>query len=49
MHESYRSSLPLHSILVEEDRNSLENNGSSSRCPYNILTIDGNSFHYLFN
>ncbi|XP_022866760.1 uncharacterized protein At2g02148-like [Olea europaea var. sylvestris] len=40
MHESYRSSLPLHSILVEEDRNSLENNGSSSRCPYNILTID---------
>ncbi|CAA3023529.1 Hypothetical predicted protein [Olea europaea subsp. europaea] len=40
MHESYRSSLPLHSILVEEDRNSLENNGSSSRCTYNILTID---------
>lgn len=39
IHESYRNSLPLHSVGVEEDRSSLENNGSS-RDPYNILTIN---------
>ncbi|XP_051145049.1 uncharacterized protein At2g02148 isoform X2 [Andrographis paniculata] len=39
MHESYESSLPLHSMGVEDDRSSLENNGSSSG-PYPILTID---------
>ncbi|KAL0372807.1 UNVERIFIED_CONTAM: hypothetical protein Scaly_0962300 [Sesamum calycinum] len=39
MHESYQSSLPLHSMGVEDDRSSLENNGSSSG-PYSILTID---------
>ncbi|KAK4400155.1 hypothetical protein Sango_1121600 [Sesamum angolense] len=41
MHESYQSSLPLHSMGVEDDRSSLENNGSSSG-PYSILTIDVN-------
>uniref|UniRef100_A0A5B7BGS2 Zinc finger C2HC domain-containing protein n=1 Tax=Davidia involucrata TaxID=16924 RepID=A0A5B7BGS2_DAVIN len=39
IHESYRNSLPLHSVGVEEDHSSLENNGSS-RGPYDILTID---------
>ncbi|KAK4423325.1 hypothetical protein Salat_1915300 [Sesamum alatum] len=39
MHESYQSSLPHHSMGVEDDRSSLENNGSSSG-PYSILTID---------
>ncbi|XXG72007.1 hypothetical protein AAC387_Pa07g1198 [Persea americana] len=38
-HESYRNSLPLHDVGVEEDRSGLENNGSS-RSPYDILTID---------
>ncbi|XP_027157566.1 uncharacterized protein At2g02148-like isoform X2 [Coffea eugenioides] len=39
MHESYRNSLPLHSVGVEEDRTSLEA-GGSSRGPYNILTTE---------
>ncbi|KAA8532346.1 hypothetical protein F0562_032399 [Nyssa sinensis] len=39
IHESYRNSLPLHSVGVEEDHSSLENNGSS-RGPYDILTIE---------
>ncbi|XP_048319286.1 uncharacterized protein At2g02148 isoform X1 [Ziziphus jujuba] len=39
MHESYRNSLPLHSVGVDEERSSLENNGSS-RGSYDILTID---------
>ncbi|XP_057991672.1 uncharacterized protein At2g02148 isoform X2 [Hevea brasiliensis] len=44
MHESYRNSLPLHGVGVEEDRPSLENNGSS-RVAYDILTIEGTSQH----
>ncbi|XP_058098064.1 uncharacterized protein At2g02148 isoform X2 [Magnolia sinica] len=39
IHESYRNSLPLHGVGVEEDRSGLEN-GGSSRSPYDILTID---------
>ena len=39
MHEYFRDSLPLHTTGVEEDRSSLENNGSS-RGPYDILTIN---------
>ncbi|XP_059649832.1 uncharacterized protein At2g02148 isoform X2 [Cornus florida] len=39
IHESYRNSLPLHSVGVEEDRSSLENNGSS-RGPYDCLTTE---------
>ncbi|KAE8076461.1 hypothetical protein FH972_015108 [Carpinus fangiana] len=39
MHDSYRTSLPLHGVGVEEDRTSLENNGSA-RGSYDILTID---------
>ncbi|KAF8407479.1 hypothetical protein HHK36_006613 [Tetracentron sinense] len=39
MHESYRNSLPLHGVGVEEDRPGLENSGSS-RSPYDILTTD---------
>lgn len=39
LHESYRNSLPLHGVGVDEDRSGLENNGSS-RSPYDILTID---------
>ena len=40
MHDSYRTSLPLHGVGVEEDRSSLENN-ESARGSYDILTIDG--------
>lgn len=40
MHDSYRTSLPLHGVGVEEDRSSLENNGPA-RGSYDILTIDG--------
>lgn len=43
MHEPYQSPLPLHSMGVEDERSSLENNGSSCG-PYSILTIDGNIF-----
>ncbi|KAL6577470.1 hypothetical protein OROMI_009798 [Orobanche minor] len=39
VHESYQSSLPLHGMGVEDDRSSLENNGSSTG-PYSILRID---------
>ncbi|KAK4597111.1 hypothetical protein RGQ29_014924 [Quercus rubra] len=39
MHESYRNSLPLHGVGVDDDRSSLDNNGSS-RSPYDILTIE---------
>ncbi|XP_073130923.1 uncharacterized protein At2g02148 isoform X3 [Henckelia pumila] len=39
MDGTYQSTLPLHSIGVEDDRSSLENNGSSSG-PYTLLTID---------
>ena len=41
MHESYRNPLQLHSVGVDEERSSLENNGPS-RGPYDILTVDGN-------
>lgn len=40
MHESYRNSLPLHSIEAEEDRSGLENNGPSSGS-YDSLTVEG--------
>ncbi|XP_047974830.1 uncharacterized protein At2g02148 isoform X1 [Salvia hispanica] len=39
MREPYQSSLPLHSMGVEDERSSLENNGSSC-APYSNLTID---------
>ncbi|GAV72736.1 LOW QUALITY PROTEIN: hypothetical protein CFOL_v3_16224, partial [Cephalotus follicularis] len=40
MHESYRNSLPLHSVGVEEeDASTLENN-ESSRSGYDVLTIE---------
>ncbi|XP_009770764.1 uncharacterized protein At2g02148 [Nicotiana sylvestris] len=39
LHESFRNSLPLHSIVVEEDRTSIENSGSSGGS-YNIVTVD---------
>ena len=47
MHESYRDSLPLHTVGVEEDRSSLENNGSSGG-PYDILTINGKLHFSLY-
>ncbi|KAK4760053.1 hypothetical protein SAY87_023184 [Trapa incisa] len=37
--DAYRTSLPLHSVSVEEDHTGLENNGSSSS-PYGVLTIE---------
>ncbi|XP_042506012.1 uncharacterized protein At2g02148 isoform X1 [Macadamia integrifolia] len=39
IHESYRSSLSLHVVGVEEDRSGLENSGSS-RSTYDILTSE---------
>ncbi|XP_031742092.1 uncharacterized protein At2g02148 isoform X2 [Cucumis sativus] len=39
IHESYRSSLPIHTVGVEEDRSSLENTGSS-RLSYDSLTVE---------
>lgn len=45
LHESFRNSLPLHSIVVEEDRTSIENSGSSGS--YNIVTVDGNWGFYV--
>ncbi|XP_024024661.1 uncharacterized protein At2g02148 [Morus notabilis] len=39
MHESYRNSLPLHSVGVDEERSSLENNGPS-RGAFDLLTIE---------
>ncbi|KAL5554063.1 hypothetical protein UlMin_041464 [Ulmus minor] len=39
MHESFRSSLPLHSVGVDEERSSLEDN-EPSQGPYDILTIE---------
>ncbi|OWM77227.1 hypothetical protein CDL15_Pgr028864 [Punica granatum] len=39
MHESYRASLPLHAVGVDEGRTGLENSGSSSS-PYNMLSTE---------
>ncbi|KAK3018218.1 hypothetical protein RJ639_002752 [Escallonia herrerae] len=39
LHESYRSSLPLHGVDVEEDHSNLENNCSSGG-PYSFLSIE---------
>ena len=47
MHESYRNSLPLHGVGVDDDRSSLDNNGSS-RSPYDILTIEGITIDFIF-
>ena len=47
MHESYRNSLPLHGVGVDDDRSSLDNNGSS-RSPYDILTIEGIMIDFFF-
>ncbi|MQM04262.1 hypothetical protein Taro_037073 [Colocasia esculenta] len=40
IHESYRSSLPIHGVEVDDGHSGLENSGESSRSPYNILTLD---------
>ncbi|KAK2981888.1 hypothetical protein RJ640_010405 [Escallonia rubra] len=49
LHESYRNSLPLHGVDVEEDHSNLENNCSSGG-PYSFLSIDGDSHnHYLLD
>ncbi|KAE9455567.1 hypothetical protein C3L33_12560, partial [Rhododendron williamsianum] len=42
IHEPYRNSLPLHSVGVEGDRSTLENN-CSSRDPYDVLTTEANN------
>ena len=47
MHESYRNALPLHGVGVDDDRSSLDNNGSS-RSPYDILTIEGITIDFIF-
>ncbi|KAK1324975.1 Uncharacterized protein QJS10_CPA01g00164 [Acorus calamus] len=39
IHGSYRNSLPLHGVGVDDDRSSLENSGSS-RSPYNLFTAE---------
>lgn len=46
MHEPYRNSLPLHSVGVDEERSSLENNGPSQSA-YNLLTIEGKTQYSL--
>ncbi|WOK98402.1 hypothetical protein Cni_G07113 [Canna indica] len=38
VHDSYRSSIPLHGVGVDDDRSALENSGRSPSPPYNILT-----------
>ncbi|KAI8560707.1 hypothetical protein RHMOL_Rhmol04G0277600 [Rhododendron molle] len=42
IHEPYRNSLPLHSVGVEGDGSTLENN-CSSRDPYDVLTTEANN------
>ncbi|XP_038971324.1 uncharacterized protein At2g02148 isoform X2 [Phoenix dactylifera] len=37
---SYRNSIPLHGVGVDEDQSAIENSGRSSSSPYNMLTID---------
>ncbi|KAK9935676.1 hypothetical protein M0R45_022766 [Rubus argutus] len=40
IHDSYSNSLPIHGVGVEEERSSLDNDGSSSsRAPYDILSL----------
>lgn len=41
MNESYRHSLSLHAVGVDEERSALENSSRSSTPPYNILTAEG--------
>lgn len=41
--ESYRNSIPLHSVGVDEGRSPLENSGRTSSPNYSILNIDGRS------
>lgn len=50
MHESYRNSLPLHSVEVDEDHSPLESSGPS-RGSYDFLTIEGtfSIFHCLLS
>ncbi|XP_074572226.1 uncharacterized protein At2g02148 [Curcuma longa] len=38
VHTSYRSSIPLHGIGVDDDRSALENSGRSPSPSYNLLT-----------
>ncbi|XP_020113065.1 uncharacterized protein At2g02148 [Ananas comosus] len=40
MNESYRHSLSLHAVGVDEERSALENSSRSSTPPYNILTAE---------
>lgn len=44
MHDSYRSSIPLHGVGVEDDRSALENSGRSPSPSYHLLTQEGISF-----
>ena len=39
--------MPLHGVGVDDDRSSLDNNGSS-RSPYDILTIEGITIDFIF-
>lgn len=48
IHDSYSNSLPIHGVGVEEERSSLDNDGSSSsRAPYDILSLQGSNFNSL--
>ncbi|KAG6482570.1 hypothetical protein ZIOFF_059202 [Zingiber officinale] len=38
VHDSYRSSIPLHGVGVDDDRSALENSGRSPSPSYNLLT-----------
>ena len=43
IHESYRNSLPLHGVGVDEERSGLDNNGPSRGGSYDLSTIEGES------
>lgn len=47
IHDSYRASLPIHGVGAEDDRSGLEEVGPS-RSSYDVLTIEGDLFVYLF-
>ncbi|THU63661.1 hypothetical protein C4D60_Mb01t18170 [Musa balbisiana] len=44
VHDSYRNSIPLHGVGVDDDRSALEHSGRSPSPSYNILTHEGVSF-----
>lgn len=48
MHESYRNSLTLHGVAVEEEHSVLDNDSRPSSPSYNILLSQGNRTLFLY-